>query len=70
MKDALIPTPRLCYHSLGNDTIMLSSISGLAQRLSSYVREPLTLLGSAVQNGIFTDQYSSPDYPTVHVMSS
>lgn len=57
--------PESLYVSQSVSQEMLSSLSGFAKRLSSYIREPLTALGTAVQNGVYTDEYSVPDYPAV-----
>ena len=47
---------------------MISTLSGFAERLSLYVRDPLTALGMEVQNSVYSGDDSSINYP--HVVRS
>ena len=44
---------------------MISTLTGLAERLSLHVRDPITALGMEVQNSVFSGENSSMDYPYV-----
>lgn len=44
---------------------MISTLAGFAERLSLYVRDPLTALGMEVQNSVYSGDVSSINYPRV-----
>lgn len=44
---------------------MFSGLSGIADRFSSFIREPVTPLGTSVHDAIYASSYGSPNYQKV-----
>jgi len=46
---------------------MFSSLSGLTEKLTSFIREPVTPLGNAVHDAIYANSYNNGNYQRVFV---
>lgn len=46
---------------------MFSSLSGIADKFSSFIREPVTPLGTSVHDAIYANSYKTPNYQKVGV---
>ena len=49
---------------------MFSSLSGIADKFSSFIREPVTPLGTSIHDAIYANSYGSPNYQKVNVLVS
>ena len=47
---------------------MLAGLSGIADKFSSFIREPVTPLGTSIHDAIYATSYGSPNYQKVFLL--
>ena len=47
---------------------MFAGLSGIADKFSSFIREPVTPLGTSIHDAIYATSYGSPNYQKVFLL--